>query len=143
MHEIELKSSRMLGLLLLGMGGLSLVAISLSALPGAVRFSLGAGLIVLLGWNWRRVRRTESLRIAPDGRLQSQDAGQGWRDVEVLGDSVVSPGLTVVRYRFSGAGVRTLVLLPDSAPAEDLRRLRVSLRWAGRTRSDTGFPGVG
>ena len=31
---------------------------------------------------------------------------------------------------------------PDSANADDLRRLRVSLRWARSPRLDTGFPGT-
>jgi len=51
--------------------------------------------------------------------------------------------LIVLRYRPAGVRVRTLTLLPDSADADALRRLRVSLRWAARTRSDTAFPDAG
>jgi toxin CptA len=42
MHEIELKPSRRLGLLLLGMATLALLAVGLAALPLAVQLTLGA-----------------------------------------------------------------------------------------------------
>jgi len=143
MHEIELKSSRRLGLLLRGMAALALLAVGLAALPVPVRLTLGVIVIGLAVWGERRPRPgARRLRVGADGRLQCLDDTMEWRDVEVLGDSFVSTGLIVLRYRMAGR-VRTLTLLPDSAEAEDLRRLRVSLRWALRTRSDTAFPGAG
>ena len=84
-----------------------------------------------------------SLGIAADGRLQCLDGRAEWSDVEVLDDSFVSTALIVVRYRTADRQVRALTLLPDSADADTLRRLRVSLRWARRTRSDTSFPDAG
>ena len=47
--------------------------------------------------------------------------------VRLLPDSSVWPWLMVLRFA-SPTGTRVLVLLPDSAPAERLRRLRVALR---------------
>lgn len=143
MHEFELKPSRLLGLLLLGMAALSLAAIHFSALPGAIQLTLEALVIGLSVWSWRRACFTEALRMTVDGQLQCMDEQGGWGDVEVLGDSLVSPALIVLRYRPGGKRVRSLTLLPDSADADDLRRLRVSLRWASRIRSDTSFPGAG
>lgn len=143
MREIELKPSRRLGLLLLGMVALALVAVYLAALPGTVRLALGVAVAVLGAWGWRRVMRPARLRIAADGGLQCLDGTAEWRDAEVLGDSFVSTGLIVLRYRASGCPVRVLTLLPDCAGADDLRRLRVSLRWARRTRSDTTAPDAG
>jgi len=142
MREIELKPSRRLGLLLLGMTALALVAVGLAALPVPVRLTLGVIVIGLAVWGERRSRPGAGLRVAADGRLQCLDDAMEWRDAEVLGDSFVSTGVIVLRHRLAGK-VRTLTLLPDSAEAEDLRRLRVSLRWAPRTRSDTAFPGAG
>jgi len=142
MHEIELKPSRRLGLLLRGMAALALLAVGLAALPVPVRLTLGVIVIGLAVWGERRSRPGARLRVAADGRLQCLDEAMEWRDAAVLGDSFVSTGLIVLRYRMAGK-VRTLTLLPDSAEAEDLRRLRVSLRWAPRTRSDTAFPGAG
>lgn len=143
MREIELKPSRRLGLLLLGMAALALVAIHLAALPGEIQLVLGVAVIGLGVWGWRRARPTASLRVAPDGQVQCLDDTAEWRDAEVLGDSFASTALIVLRYRTAGGQVRTLTLLPDSAAADDLRRLRVSLRWTRRTRSDTASPGAG
>ncbi len=144
MNEIELKSSRRLGLLLLGMTVLALAAVWLAALPAAVRLALGAGVLALVAWGWRRAHRAGVLRVAGDGRLQCPDAEGVWADVEVLGDSLVTPVLVVLRYRSpADRSVRSLVLLPDSADADALRRLRVSLRWTRRTRSDTPSPDAG
>jgi len=143
MHEIELKPSRRLGLLLLVMVALALGAIGLAALPVGVRLALGAAVIGLGAWGWRQTLPLASLRIAADGRLQWLDDAAEWRDAEVLGDSFVSTALIVLRYRTAGRHAGALTLLSDSADADDLRRLRVSLRWTRRTRSDTAFPDAG
>lgn len=143
MRGIELKPSRRLGLLLLGMTGLAWAAIWLAALSAGSQAALGMAVAGLGAWGWQRASRRDALRIAPDGRLQTQDGEEAWRDVEVMGDSFVSTALIVLRYRTPGGQVRTLTLLPDSADADSLRRLRVSLRWARRTRSDTSSPDAG
>ena len=143
MREFELKPSRRLGLFVLGMTALALAAIGAAALPVGVRLALGVAVVVLAVQGWRRARFREVLRLAVDGQLQCQDGQGEWREVEVLGDSFVATGLIVLRYREAGRRVRTLTLLPDSADADDLRRLRVSLRWAGRTRSDTASRDAG
>lgn len=138
MHEIAVKPSRVLGVLLAVMAGLALVAIWLAAFPSvAAGPVLAVGMLGWLAWRWHRARTPSALRIATDGRLQCLEAGE-WRDVEVLEDSLASPLLIVLRYRSrAGRGTRTHVLLPDSAAADDLRRLRVSLRWTRRTHSGT------
>jgi toxin CptA len=143
MREIELKPSRLLGLLLLGMATLALVSVRLAALPGAIQLALGAAVVGLGAWGWRRGLPLASLRIAADGRLQCLDDAAEWGDAEVLGDSFVSLALIVLRCRTADQRLRTLVLLPDSADADELRRLRVSLRWAGHTRSDTASRDAG
>jgi len=143
MREIELKPSRRLGLLLAGMLLLALAAVTLAALPGSLQLTLGMTATGLGVWGWWRARPMASLRVVADGRLQCLDAAAEWCDAEVMGDSFVSTGLIVLRYRTAGGHVRTLALLPDSAAADDLRRLRVSLRWTRRTRSDTTTPGAG
>ncbi len=143
MHEIRLKPSRLLGLLLAGMALLALAAISGAALSAGWQWALAIAVAGLIGWGWQRGRRLPGLRLGPDGRLQCRDAEAEWRDVEILGDSFVSAGLTVLRYRIDGQRARSLTLLPDSADADDLRRLRVSLRWTRRTRSGTASPDAG
>jgi toxin CptA len=143
MREIELKPSRLLGLLLLGGVALALVALDLADIPATAALVLGTAVVGLGVWGWRRAAPRVNLRIAADGRLQCLADSTEWRDAEVLDDSFVSTGLIVVRCRTADGPVRTLTLLPDSADADDLRRLRVSLRWASRTRSDTSSPDAG
>lgn len=143
MREIELKPSRWLGLLLVAMASLALAAIGLAAVPTALQLALGALVIGLEFWAWRRVSRLETLRVTNSGQLQALDKAGAWNDIEVLGDSFVSGTLIVLRYRIPGAAARSLTLLPDSAAADDLRRLRVSLRWTRHTRSDTSTPDAG
>lgn len=49
-------------------------------------------------------------------------------EARVLGSTFVSPLLTVVNLRLESGRRRSLVLAPDSAEADDLRRLRVWLK---------------
>ena len=143
MREIELKPSRRLGWLQVGMAALALLAVGLAALPTGWKLALGAGVIGLVIGATRRAAPITRLRIGADGGLQCQDAAGEWQAMAVLGDSFVSPVLIVLRYRDGGGAVRACTLLPDSAAADALRRLRVSLRWARRTRSDITAPGAG
>ncbi len=143
MHEIELKPSRLLGLLLAVMAGLAAWALLRAALPDAARWGMAGAVLALAVWGGWRSRPRERIRRLHDGRVQVADAAGEWSDVEVLGDSFVSPLLIVLRYRVGGGPARRLVLLPDSADADALRRLRVSLRWPPRTGSDIRFPDAG
>ena len=143
MHEIELKPSRRLGLLLAAMAGLAWAGLWLAALPLWIQLGLGVGVVALSLRGWRGMRQPVRLRLRADGRVQLRGATDDWEEVEVRGDSYVSTALIVLRYRTTGGQANALVLLPDSADAEDLRRLRVLLRWAPRTRSDTASPGAG
>jgi toxin CptA len=142
-HEIELKPSRLLGLLLAAMAGLAALALLRAALPDVARWGTAAAVVALAGWGAWRSRPRVRVRRLDDGRVQVADAAGEWSDLEVLGDSFVSPLLIVLCYRVGGGPAHRLVLLPDSTDAEALRRLRVSLRWPARTRSDTRFPDAG
>jgi hypothetical protein len=56
---------------------------------------------------------------------------QGWLPGEVRPGSFVMPWLTIVRWRPDGAlRDRTLLLTPGMAPAAQMRKIRVILRWA-------------
>lgn len=143
MREIAFKPSLRLGVLLLTGAILAVGATLMADLPDAIRWALGVAVCGLGVWSWRQARCPEPLRLTADGQLQCLDEQGEWGDVEVAGDSFVSPVLMVLRYRTPAGRVRALTLLPDSAPADDLRRLRVSLRWARHTRSDTSSPGAG
>lgn len=142
MHRIELKPSRLLGLLLGAMSVLALGAIYLAALPLAAQGVLAVSVVGALAYGWKRLQAPADLRIEAAGTLQCRDEEGEWIPLEVLGDSLVTRYMIVLRYRRPGTRAHTRVLMPDSASADDLRRLRVSLRWARHTRSDTAFPGA-
>lgn len=143
MHEIELKPSRRLGLLLAGVMLLALVAVQWAALPAGVQVALGLVAAGLVFWGWRRAGVPAVLRVGADGRLQCLDDAAEWRDIEVSGESFVSTRLIVLRYRIEDGPPQTLTLLHDSGDADSLRRLRVSLRWGRHKRSDRAYPDAG
>ncbi len=63
--------------------------------------------------------------------IEVQDGLGRWRTGTVRAGSFVAPWLTIVRWRPEGAWIdRTVPILPGMADREDLRRLRVILRWA-------------
>jgi toxin CptA len=91
---------------------------------------------IALAWIWhlaqalqrgRRAVRALELRAAGDARWQ--DSAGRWNEAEVQPGSYVSSWLVVLNLRAPGGGRCSVVLLPDSAAAEELRRLRVWLRW--------------
>lgn len=143
MHQIETRPSRLLGMLYLGMSALALMAIAYAAIPATFQALISLGMIGTSIGGWRRMRVAGRLRVDSDGMLQCREAHGDWLDMEVQGETLVTLWLIVLRYRTAGGPMSTLVLLPDSANTDDLRRLRVSLRWAPRIRSDTAFPDAG
>lgn len=143
MHEIELKPSRRLGLLLAAFLLLALAAVQQAALPATVQVALGLVAAVVVFRGGRRAGMPAVLRVGVDGRLQCLDDAAEWRDIEVLGESFVSTRLIVLRYRLQDGPPQTLTLLSDSGDADSLRRLRVSLRWSRHKRSDTTYPDAG
>lgn len=111
-------------------------------LPAAAQLMLLTATALLTMWQVIRPAPLPELAIDGNGGLRLAD-GETWRELEIMDDSLVSPALVVLRYRLPGQRARTLVLLPDSAAADDLRRLRVALRWKRHTRSDTSSPDAG
>ncbi len=53
-----------------------------------------------------------------------------WEAVQLLPDYLVWPHLVVLRLQRAGGSLVAVVLWPDSAAADSLRRLRVLLRWS-------------
>lgn len=135
MHELDCKPSRLLGAGLTAGAALALAALWAAALDGWLR---GLATIAVLAWllsALRRAREPCRLRLLADGAIQVWQADD-WRDARVEAASFVSPALIVLNLH-TDRGRLTRTLLPDSAEADGLRRLRVSLRWGGRTPRDT------
>jgi toxin CptA len=70
------------------------------------------------------------IEVGPGNVVNVETRSGGWVEYEVLGSTYVMPHLTIMQMqRTDGGAIKRVVLLPDSLPAEDLRRLRVRLRW--------------
>lgn len=138
MDAIELKPSRWLGLLLVAMALLAGAAVALANLPPPLQWALLAVIVIAVGFTLARQRGPlPQLGIDGAGRLWVRDPGNEWREAGVAGDSFVSPLLCVLEL---APERRRLILLPDSVEADAWRRIRVSLRWGPRRRSDTPGP---
>lgn len=143
MRELRLKPSRTLGAGIVLMGVLAAVATLRAELPAVAQVMLLGGVVWSVALGMRHARRLPQLALDDDGALHVRGSEGAWQAVTVMPESLVSSALIVLRYRVPSARGLTLTLLPDSAAAEDLRRLRVSLRWARHTRSDTSSPDAG
>jgi|SRR5215813_7581500 len=138
MLRIDLRPSRLLSLVLVVAHGLAAysVWISLGGLPKilaavAVLASLAATLAHAL---LRTPGSAVSLELAEDGRASWRDRRGAWREGALGSSHFVSPLLVVVELKPRHRGVKRLVLFADSASRDELRRLRVRLRW-GRHHS--------
>ena len=131
--SVTLRPSRILALALTLMAGTAL-ACSWIGLPGLAFAPVAAG--IALAWAshvaqalQRGKRAARALELDARGSARWQDGSGLWQEAEVLPSSYASDWLVVVNLRGSGQRGRSLVLLPDCAAAEELRRLRVWLRW--------------
>ena len=91
---------------------------------------------IALAWAWHfasalhwRSAAIRTLELSATGAARCQDGLAQWRDAEILPGSYVSRWLIVVVLGAGGQRQPALVLLPDCAAPEELRRLRVWLRW--------------
>ncbi len=130
---VTLRPSGILALALTLMAGAALASAWIS-LPGLALAPVAAG--IALAWAshlaqalQRGSRAAHALELDEHGRARWQDGSGQWQEAEVLPSSYASTWLVVVNLRAGGRGERSLVLLPDCAAAEELRRLRVWLRW--------------
>lgn len=107
---------------------LAVMAVFLADLPAIFR---GAGLALLVPsvvYYWRASPRIR-LRCGQDGALEIWRNNR-WNNVRLATSSVVLPGCTVLRIAgLDRRRLRNFVILSDSMPSGDWRKLRVWLRW--------------
>jgi len=138
--RINVNSSRRLMAMLIAMHGVAGLAVWWALPTGWMRAVgitvLAASLAYSLVQQSRR--RFTGLELDHDGtfRLRRDDA---WQTARLL-DAFVTPALTVLRLRLENGKTVALTLLPDSLASDDFRRLRVILKWGGRTPPDTPAP---
>lgn len=75
-----------------------------------------------------------ALEVTSEGAFRYQSRAGVWIDVEVRGDSFVTPWLTILNLSEPEKWLaRRAILLSDSGDAEMFRALRVWLRWGSQT----------
>jgi toxin CptA len=137
--RLDLRPSRLLAVLLLLAHGLALAAVWMS-LDAWARALLGAGVALSAAYSCARAlhlfgQGVTSLELHGDGRA-SWSASDGSRREGRLGrNNFVSAALVVLELERGGRGRNWVVLMGDSARPDDLRRLRVWLRWRGRAEA--------
>lgn len=119
----------------LGLHALAGLALAWAHLPMPA-LSFGAALVLASAAMRLLSPLPRVLRCDRDGSLHQRD-GDTWRPLTLLPSSMVLPALTVLHV---GDGRRrsTIVILSDSLPPEDFRRLRIWLRWLARVGPDAG-----
>lgn len=128
--RLDLKPSRLLaGALVLAHGLASAAAwVSLSGwlqylVWGAILTSLARTLL-------HAVHPALSLELNEDGRASWRNRDGTWHDGELGRSHFVSAGFVVLTLETAGLRrPKRVILMADSVPPEDFRRLRVWLRW--------------
>jgi hypothetical protein len=131
--QIELKPSLRLAGLLGAVHILALAAAWLS-LEGWPRVLVACGLLLsamgcLTEIFHRSSRAAVSLELLDDGRASWRDGSARWHEGRLGDHHFVSAALVVMRLDQTQGARKWLVLAADSGAPEDLRRLRVWLRW--------------
>ena len=128
----------MFALALTLMAGAALAA-AWSSLSELAFVPVAAGIVLALVWHvpaalQRGKRAVQALELGAEGKIRWRDGSAQWHDARILPSTYVSGWLVVMNLGEDAGRARSLVLLPDSAGAEDLRRLRVWLRWRPERR---------
>lgn len=117
-------------------------AVFLAALPPFAQWSVLCMAMISLGIH---------LRVPPRLRLRCDQTGvmevwreEKWETASIASNSVVWPIAIVLRLAYAKTSTnanqrhyRNVIVLPDSMPATDFRRLRVWLRWRAKPAHST------
>jgi len=133
--KIEIRPSLILAGILGAVHSLALAAVLLS-LSGWAGYLVASGVVLSAAVTLAKVLQllpdsVVSLELYADGHASWRDRRGLWHEGGFGGDHYVSAALVVVGLRPAGRRTRPLALVADSASAEDMRRLRVWLRWRG------------
>lgn len=127
----EFKYSRAsFAFLALAVGG-TLALVILVPFPDAARAVLFAAVIASAARAHRGLSRVVAMQLDSGRAIAVRDASGEWRAGVLRDGSYVAPWLTIIRWRPEGARLdRVLLLLPDMAPPEARRAIRVILKWS-------------
>lgn len=129
--ELNLRPSRVYRLILALAHGLALAGIWLAALLVWVKGLLALALFAGAVWLWRENSNgPRSLRVSQSGQIEILDVE--WLPASIKGQAVVLLWLVSLNAVLENGAVEKLLIWPDSADADGLRKLRVWLRWGSR-----------
>lgn len=140
--RLDLRPSRRLIGILAGAHVLALAGASVG-LDGWLRYGVCVLLLASLGWSLaqallRTANQAVSLELREDGRASWMIREGSWREGRLGESHFVSAALAIVGLEDAQGRSTRVVLMPDSVPSEDFRRLRVWLRWhPGPTRKES------
>lgn len=132
MEEVrcEFKYSRAAAAFLAVASAATLALVALVPFPGEARVAAFAYVVAAATLAHGRIAGVHELRLDCAGFI-SVRSGETWTAGSVRGGSFVAPWLMLLRWRPESARFdRVIAILPDMASAEELRRIRVILRWA-------------
>ena len=132
---LTIKPSRTALVLMLAIHAFAVVAVASAGLNEIVQVALIALIVASVIFGLRG-RGDLTMRCHADGTLEHKD-GDEWAAVSLQRDSLVWPGLVVLRYRIDGRRwTMGRTIFADSLGEDDFRGFKVWLRWAGRLGSD-------
>jgi hypothetical protein len=131
--RIELKPSLRIAA---GLGAAHILALAAAwlSLEGAPLYAVVCGIALsATGCLSEALQRAShsavALELLEDGRASWLDRRAGWHEGRLGTGHLVSAALVVMRLDETQGGRKWLVLSADSGAPEDMRRLRVWLRW--------------
>jgi len=131
--QIDLRPSLRLAALL-GVGHVLALAAAWVSLADWPMYLVGSGVLLsgaacLVETLHRSSTAAVSLELHADGRACWRDRNGAWHEGRLGADHFVSTALVVMGLDQIERGRKWVVLMADSASAEELRRLRIRLRW--------------
>jgi hypothetical protein len=137
---IDLKPSRRLAALLGLTHGLAVVAAWSSLSGWSLYLSVSgiaiSGAVCLAESLHLATHAATRLDLGTGGRCAWRDRGGQWHEARLAAERFVSTWLVVVCLLEPMLRRKWIVILPDSAPAGEFRRLRVWLRWQPEPRRE-------
>ncbi len=134
---LTIDDSRQLRLFLAAVHLSCAFGIFLAAIDPAIQWS-GLVLLIFSSFYYWRPGAATRLRCGAEGTLEIWRDEQ-WREAKLASSSVILPSCTLLLMRIENTRLNlSLVLLADSLPPDDFRRLRVWLRWRGARSTEKG-----
>jgi Membrane-bound toxin component of toxin-antitoxin system len=104
------------------------------SLSGWLRYLVCGAILASLAQALRRTLHPAlSLELNEDGRVSWRNRDGTWHEGRLGGSHFVSAGFAVLKLEIAGLRRKRVILMADSVPPEDFRRLRVWLRWRRNT----------